>query len=554
MTKKAAARNAMTRMTGGKALAEMLCRHGVDTVFALPGVQNDALFVAFYDAGEALRVIHTRHEQGVAYMAFGYARASGKVGTYAVVPGPGLLNTTAALATAYATNAPVLCISGQVPSDLIGRGFGLLHEIPDQLGILQTLTKWAARIDHPTQTGKLVNEAFRQLRDGRPRPVGLEMPLDVMALETEVVLPAAETPPAITTPDPELIDKAAVLLAEAKRPLLFVGGGAVEAAEEVLAIAEMLEAPVISFTGGKGIVSDRHYLAQSALAGHELWREADVVLAVGTRLHQPQVRWGIDADLKLIRIDIDPTEITRILKPSLGIVADAKAALAALHSALDRRNPRRPSRKEEFDALKGRTLARLADSLGPQCEYLQAIRAELPDDGIYVEDLTQVGYVGRAAFPIYHPRTYIHSGYQGTLGSGFATALGAKVGRPDVPVVSVSGDGGFMYNVQELSTAVKHGIDIVAIVFADGAYGNVRRMQKEDYGNRLIGVDLHNPQFPKLAESFGVAGVRTTTPDGLRRELAAALKRRGTTLIEVAVGEMPDPWKHLILPRVRGGR
>jgi acetolactate synthase I/II/III large subunit len=544
----------MTRMTGGKALVEMLRRHGVETIFALPGVQNDALFVAFYDAGEALRVIHTRHEQGAAYMAYGYARASGKVGAYAVVPGPGLLNTTAALSTAYAANTPVLCISGQIPSDLIGRGFGLLHEIPDQLGILRRLTKWAARIDHPTQTGTRVNEAFRQLRDGRPRPVALEMPLDVMALETEVALPAAEEIPAVTMPDPELIEKAALLLADARKPLVFVGSGAVAAAEEVLGIAEMLEAPVVSFTGGKGIVSDRHHLAQSAVAGHELWRDADVVLAVGTRLHQPQVRWGFDNDLKLIRIDVDPTEITRIVKPALGIVADAKPALAALHHALDRRNPKRASRKEELEALKSRSLARLADNLGPQCEYLRAIRAELPEDGIYVEDLTQVGYVGRVAFPVYHPRTYIHSGYQGTLGFGFATALGAKVGRPDLPVVSVSGDGGFMYNVQELSTAVKHGIDIVAIVFADGAFGNVRRMQKEDYGNRLIGVDLHNPQFPKMAESFGAAGVRTTTPDGLRRELAAALKRRGTTLIEVAVGEMPDPWKHLVLPRIRGGR
>jgi acetolactate synthase I/II/III large subunit len=544
----------MTKMTGGKALVEMLRRHEVDTIFALPGVQNDALFVAFYDAGEALRVIHTRHEQGAAYMAYGYTRASGKVGAYAVVPGPGLLNTTAALSTAYATNAPVLCISGQIPSDLIGRGFGLLHEVPDQLGILRTLTKWAARINHPAETGKLVNEAFRQLRGGRPRPVALEMPLDVMALATEVALPAAEGPPVVTMPDADLIDKAASLLAEAKKPLLFVGGGAVTAGEEVLAIAETLDAPVVSYTGGKGILSDRHYLAQSALAGHELWREADVVLAVGTRLHQPQMRWGVDTDLKLIRIDIDPTEITRISRPALGIVADAKPALAALYRALERRGPRRPSRKEELEALKSRTLANLAERLGPQCEYLQAIRAELPDDGIYVEDLTQVGYVGRVAFPVYHPRTYIHSGYQGTLGSGFATALGAKVGRPDLPVVSISGDGGFMYNVQELSTAVKHGIDIVAIVFADGAYGNVRRMQKEDYGNRLIGVDLHNPQFPKMAESFGVAGVRTSTPDGLRHELAAALKRRGTTLIEVTVGEMPDPWKHLILPRVRGGR
>src|ERR1700757_170691 len=239
----------MARMTGGGALVEMLRRHGVDTIFALPGVQNDALFVAFYDAGEALRVIHTRHEQGAAYMAFGYARSSGKAGAYAVVPGPGLLNTTAALATAYATNTPGLCISGQIPSDMIGRGFGLLHEIPDQLGILRTLTKWAARISHPTQTGQLVNEAFRQLRDGRPRPVALEMPLDVMALKTEVTLPAAGDPPPITMPDPELSEKAAGWLAEAKRPVLFVGGGAVAAGEEMLAGAAILEGPGVSNIG-----------------------------------------------------------------------------------------------------------------------------------------------------------------------------------------------------------------------------------------------------------------------------------------------------------------
>jgi acetolactate synthase I/II/III large subunit len=544
----------MTKMTGGGALVEMLRRNGVDTIFALPGVQNDALFVAFYDAGEALRVIHTRHEQGAAYMALGYARATGKVGTYAVVPGPGFLNTTAALATAYATNAPVLCVSGQVQSDMIGRAYGLLHEIPDQLSILSSLTKSAARIDHPTEVGKRVNDAFRQLLDGRPRPVGLEIPPDVLALATEVALPAPEAPPAPTEPDSDQIDQAAQLLATAKKPLIFVGGGAVDAGEEVLAIAEMVQAPVVSYTGGKGVVSDRHYLAQSALAGHELWRETDVVLAVGTRLHQPQLRWGVDRDLKLIRIDIDPIEITRFFKPALGIVADAKAALGALHTALGRHAPKRAPRQDELQALKAATLARLDERLGPQCEYLRAIRAELPDDGIYVEDLTQVGYVGRMAFPVYEPRTYIHSGYQGTLGFGFATALGAKVGRPDRPVVSVSGDGGFMYNVQELSTASRHGIDVVAVVFADGAFGNVRRMQKEDYGNRLIGVDLLNPQFPKMAESFGLAGVKTTTPEGLRRELAAALKRRGTTLIEVAVGDMPDPWKVLLPPRIRGNR
>jgi acetolactate synthase I/II/III large subunit len=544
----------MTRMTGGGALVEMLRRHGVDTIFALPGVQNDALFVAFYDAGEALRVIHTRHEQGAAYMAFGYARATGRVGAYAVVPGPGFLNTTAALATAYATNAPVLCISGQVQSDLIGRGFGLLHEIPDQLGMLRRLTKWAARIEHPTQTGRIVNEAFRQLREGRPRPVGIEVPPDVLALMTEVVLPQPEALSPSVEPDAELVAKAADMLGAARRPLFFVGGGAADAAAEVLAVAEMLEAPVVSFAGGKGVVDDRHYLAQSSLAGHELWRTADVVLAVGTRFHQPQLRWGVDRDLAIIRIDIDPVEINRFFKPAIGIVADARLGLAALRAALDRRAAKPASRRDELETLKTATAARLAAQLGPQCAYLDVIRAELPEDGILVEDLTQVGYVGRPAFPVFGPRRYIHSGYQGTLGFGFATALGAKVGRPDLPVVTISGDGGFMYNVQELSTAVRHGIDIVAIVFADGAYGNVRRMQKEEYGNRLIGVDLLNPQFPKMAESFGAAGVKTDSPGSLRRELAAALKRRGTTLIEVAVGEMPDPWKLLVPPRIRGNR
>src|SRR4030088_2604703 len=194
----------MARMTGGGALVEMLRRHGVDTLFARPGVQNDALFFALYDSGEAMRVIHPRHEQAAAYMAFGYARASGKVGAYAVVPGPGVLNTTAALATAYATNAPVLCISGQIPSNLIGRGFGLLHEVPDQLAILK-----APRTAHPSETGKRINEAFRQLADGRPRPVALEMPLDIMALETEIALPDPEAALQAPPPDDELIAQAA---------------------------------------------------------------------------------------------------------------------------------------------------------------------------------------------------------------------------------------------------------------------------------------------------------------------------------------------------------
>src|SRR3954463_10197328 len=350
----------MARMTGGGALVEMLRRHGVDTLFALPGVQNDALFVALYDSGEAIRVIHPRHEQAAAYMAFGYARASGRPGVFAVVPGPGLLNTTAALSTAYATNSPVLCISGQIPSNLIGRGFGLLHEVPDQLAILRGLTKWAERIDHPTETGKLVNEAFRQLADGRPRPVALEMPLDIMALEGEVALPEAGSAPPPPPPDEELIAEAAKLLTGAKQPLIYIGSGCTDAAAEVLAVAEQVQAPVVTYTGGKGIVSDRHYLAQNLLAGHEWWRGTDVVLAVGTRFNQPQTRWGLDGDIKVIRIDLDPVEITRIARPTLAIVADAKEALAALNMALAAHE--RPSRQRELDELKAKTQARLEET------------------------------------------------------------------------------------------------------------------------------------------------------------------------------------------------
>jgi acetolactate synthase-1/2/3 large subunit len=383
--------------------------------------------------------------------------------------------------------------------------------------------------------------------------VALEMPLDIMALETDVILPSPQDAIAPPPPDPNQIDQAAALLAKAQRPLIYVGSGAMEAGAEVLALAERLQAPVTTYSGGKGIVSDRHYLGQNLLAGHELWKTADVVLAIGTRLNMPLTRWGTDADIKIIRIDLDPVEINRIARPAIGIVADAKQALAALASALPA-GTTAGSRRAELDELKTKTAVRLRETLRPQCEYLDVIRAELPDNGIYVEDLTQIGYVGRLAFPVYEKRTYIHSGYQGTLGFSYATALGAKVARPDVPVLSISGDGGFMYNVQELSTAALHGIDVIAIVFADGAYGNVQRMQKVDYGNRVIATELKNPDFPKMAGSYGIAGVRTNSPAGLRTELAAALKRHGPTLIEVqtAIDTMPDPWPTIMMPRVRG--
>ncbi|MGE0715008.1 MAG: thiamine pyrophosphate-dependent enzyme [Alphaproteobacteria bacterium] len=544
----------VTRMTGGQALVGALQQNGVETVFGLPGVQLDWLFNAFHDRKNQIRVMHTRHEQAVGYMAFGYAQATGGVGAYAVVPGPGVLNTTAALATAYACNSKVLCLTGQIHSPFIGRGVGQLHELPDQLGILERLTKWAARANHPTEVATLAREAFRQMGSGRPRPVALEVPPDVLQMETEVDLGAAGVPDDPPAPDPDAVARAAKLLGEAERPLIFVGSGAWDASAELLALAEMLQAPVICSRHGLGSIDDRHYLAQKQYAGHQMWATADVVLGVGTRLSPNIPAWGLDSGLKVIRLDIDPVEIVRNGRPDVGIVATARAGLAALADAVARVNRKRDPRADELKAMQARTTAYYEEKLGPQMAWIGAIRRALPEDGILVEELTQVGYVSRVGYPVYAPRKHIASGYQGTLGFGFATALGVKVAKPDLPVVSITGDGGFMFNVQELATAVQNRINLVTVVFNDGAYGNVQRMQRQDYGGRVIATELRNPDFVRMAESFGANAVRVESPAELEAAIGRALKEPAPWLIDAHIGQVPDPWPILVPGRVRGGK
>ena len=540
----------MTRMTGGQALVKSLKQYGVDTIFCIPGVQLDHFFNALYDEGNAIRVIHNRHEQGCGYMAFGYAKTTGRAAAYAVVPGPGLLNSAAALSTAYACNAPVLCIAGQAPSGLIGRGLGAHHEITDQLGVLKGLTKWAARIDHPAEAPGLVEEAFRQLSSGRVRPVGLEMAVDVLAAETEVGLREPVPPESPPEPDPDLIEQAAAMLGKAKNPMIAVGGGVSGAEEELLVLAEMLQAPVTMSRNAKGAVDDRHYLGLRESAGNRMWADADVVLAVGTRLYEQYMGWGVDDDLAIIRMDIDPTEIARNRTPALGIMCDARRGLAALIERVGKHNSKRPSREGELVALKAE-LQTQYDALTPQIHYINAIRAELPDDGYVVGESTQLAYAARIAMPFHRPGTYVSPGYQGTLGYGFTTALGVKVGNPDKQVVSITGDGGFLFGAQELATAVQQRIATVTVVVNDGAYGNVRRSQIEKYGGKVIATELHNPDFVKLAESYGAQAFRVDQPAQLRDALRRGFDHDGPTVIEIPVDELPSPWHLMHLPRVR---
>ena len=538
----------MARMSGGSAIVHSLVNHGVDTVFGLPGAQIYGLFEALYNAHE-LRVIGARHEQATAYMAFGYAKSSGRVGTYAVVPGPGVLNTTAALCTAYACNTPVLCITGQVPSDHLGKGWGQLHELPDQLATMRTLTKWASRIEHPADAPRLVAEAFRQMKSGRPGPVELEMCWDVMDREAEVEVPETFGVEAPIRPDPEMIHRAAKVLAEAKNPMMIVGGGALEAGDEILELAEVLQAPVVSFRSGRGVVSDDHELSLTIVAGHKLWQETDVLLGIGTRLAVPYALWrDPPKGLKVLRVDIDPVEMRRV-RPDVGIVADSKMATRELIRAVQKDGGKRAPRREEILEAK-RKAAREIQDLQPQMAYLEAIRQVLPRDGYFVEEVSQVGFASWFGFPVYKPRTYVTCGYQGTLGFGFPTALGVKLANPDKAVISVAGDGGFMFAVQELATAVQYNIGVVTVLFNNHAYGNVRRDQEERYHGHVIASDLVNPDFMKLSESFGVSGYRAENPDDLRKVLEKALGKGTPCLVEVPVekGTEPSPWR-MIYPR-----
>ncbi len=542
----------MTEMTGAQAIIESLRINGVDTVFALPGGQLDFLFDAMYDQGDDFTLIHSRHEQGVAYMAYGYAKSTGKEGVYAVVPGPGLLNSSAALCTAWANYAPVLCISGQIPLAGIGKGYGDLHEIDDQLGMISHITKWAERIDSADAAPAAVSKAFEQLRNGAPRPVEIEMPMDIMASKGPVELLEKTSRGSAPAPEDSAIEQALEILCAATKPMIVVGSGALDTGDRVLNIASRLQAPVMAFRNGKGIVRSDHYLSANFPMGHALWADSDAVLAIGTRLHWPLVMWGKDDDLKLIRVDIDAEQVSRICKPEVGIHADASDVLDRMLAQLEGKAFQAPSREQELSELKARIDREVRAKVGPQMAYLDVIREELPEDGIFVDEVTQVGFVSWYGFPVYKPRQHITAGYQGTLGFGFATALGVVAGNRDKRVIQVSGDGGFMFNVQELATAVQYQLPLVTIIFDDGRFTNVQRQQREWFDGRVLCSDLHNPDFVKMAESFGAAGFAAHDPESLRTAIRQAFEQSGPSIISVDVQEFfPPPWPFLMMPQNR---
>jgi acetolactate synthase-1/2/3 large subunit len=446
----------------------------------------------------------------------------------------------------------VLAISGQVHLQGIDSGYGHLHEIPDQLGLIRHLTKSAERINHPSETPAVMQRAFTELCSGRIRPVEVEMPMDVMGAVAPVQAARPAEPREPPPVDEGRIRAAARLLLAARRPMIVIGGGALDAGAELLAVAERLQAPIMAKRKGKGVVPGDHYLSQNLPAGHRLWGAADAVLAVGTRLKMPLTMWGHDAGLKLVRVDIDPVELTRIVEPDVGIVGDARAVLATLQEELERTGGPAASRRDELQSLKQEIDADLRTRLAPQMAYLDAIRGALPRDGYFVDEVTQVGFASWYGFPVYEPRHFVSACQQGTLGFGFATALGVAAAHPDKAVLQVSGDGGFMFTVQELATAVHYGLNLVTVIFNDHTFANVQRQQDEWFDGRRIASDLTNPDFVKLAESFGAGAYRVNSPERLAAVLPRAFDEKGPTLVEVTVTErMPTPWPFILMQQNR---
>lgn len=535
------------KRTGGEALVAQLVQEGVSHVFGIPGVQLDWAVDALRKAENQVRFVVPRHEQATSYMADGFARTTGKPGVCMVVPGPGVLNAAAGLATAYACNSPVLCIAGHIHSEGIGKGFGALHEIKDQGAVLDQVTKWRGQAQAPEEVPGLVRRAFEEMGAGRPAPVAIEVPYNVLASSAQVAL--AEIPDGADgrlQPDGAQVKRLAAVIQAAAFPVIYVGGGVLSTggSAALQRLAERLGAPVIMSENGRGALSDRHPLAFSTLAGRAILPHADVLIVAGSRFMEtrgPFPAWD-KRDTKYIYINTDANAGIEPRVPGMVLKADAGLALAALADELPAASP---ADRRRLDPARGAALKAWAqaqiDAVEPLAAYVRALRGAIPEDGVLVNELTQVGYFARVAYPVYQPGTIIGPGYQGTLGYGFPTGLGAAAGNPARTVVSITGDGGFGWTLQELATASKYKLSHVTVVFADGHFANVRGLQQEQFG-QPYGSDLNNPDFVALARAFGVGATSVSDPKALEAALGEAIRGGGPHLIEVTVGPMPSPW------------
>ena len=528
-------------MTGGQALIRSLEAHGVTTLFGIPGTHNLAVYDALLDS--PIRHISARHEQGAAFMADGYARAGGQVGVCLSTTGPAALNTLTPLGTAFSDSSRVLCIASQIQAEFLGREKGLLHECSGQSEGFQAVTKWRQTATTVDAIPWLVRDAFAQLGSGRPRPAALEIPCDVLDAAGRPALPAPlETD--LEQPCPEELSRACQLLEKARRPVIWAGGGLIRAgaSDALTRLAERLQSPVFTTTLGKGAIPEDHPLSAGNTllhpAGRAYLQTCDLMLAVGTRFKEIETeRWRLKLPERLIHMDIDPAEIGRNYEVSAAVVGHARPALEGCLELCRGAAPAR-DRAREVKELRGRIWSECRQRAPAAVELVECLRAALPRESVLVCDLTAAASWCHHLLEVYEPATFHSPWGFCTLGFGLPAAIGAKLAQPRRPVVLLSGDGGFLFNCQELATAVECGLPLVMMVFNDRGYGVLRPQQMARYG-RTHAADLVNPDFAALAKAFGAGALRVERLEDLPRNLTKALSQPAPCLIEVTA---PIPW------------
>ena len=531
--------------TGGEWVVEALAREGVRHVFGIPGIHN----LAVYDAllrQSAISHVLARHEQGAAFMADGYARASGTPGVVLVTSGPAATNTITPLAESYSGSIPVVVVMSDIASTLVGRDLGALHEVANQIDCFRPVTRWAEALTDGAAIPSTLAGAFELLRTGRPGPMAISIPNDLLGARVEAHLPprsAGGRPPCHVAD----VEAAAGLLRSAQRPLIIAGGGVVAAGaeRELTALARRLQAPIVTTVSGRGVIDERDPLWHSVLPDRRATAgalaAADIVFAVGTKLgHRSMEKLGAGLGAQpLLHMDLDPSVIGRQYKARLPIVGDARDGLAGLLAALGPGEGRSAWDRARLSALRADTGPRFTCEVE---ETIATLRASLPDDAIVVNDQTGLTYWMEYKFPVRAPRTFLYPTGSAVLGYGVPAAIGAKLARPERAVIAVAGDGGFMFSVAELATAVKYRLPIVFLVVNDERLGAIKYLQEKFYAGRWGETELANPDFPALARAFGAHGERLPSIAALPAAIERALGADRPTVLELRLSLEP-PWE-----------
>lgn len=518
---------------GAELVIQALEARGVEVIFGIPGVHTLAIYDALYNS--RIRHVLARHEQGIGFMADGYARATGSPGVALVITGAGVTNIATPIAEAYTDSSPVLLLSSNSPRSMVDGMHGCLHDLKDQLGVTRAFTKWNERVTNPADVPLAMAQAFRQMAHGRPRPVAVEIPLDVLDERATNIPQVDLTEPGAIEPDAGAIRAAAEAIARSRRVVIYAGGGAVsaEAGDALVALAERLGAPVMTSIMGKGAIPEDHPLSLGALwstgnAVDMLLGEADCLVVVGSKMgEQATEGFQMTYPSTVVRIDVDHQEMNRNLRPTAAVIGDALRSTEALLDQLEQMEVRLSS----FPADRVRDVRAQAEASNwgaSRRDYIDALRRAIPRDGILSSDMTMMAYVACGLYPVYEPRTWMHPSGYGTLGFALPVAIGAKVGRPDATVVAVVGDGGFQYTMGDLGCAVQERLPIPIVIFNDSTYSAVKNAQQQSREERYIGVDLENPDYVKLADAYGIPGVRANSPEELE-----------TAIIEAATGDRP---------------